>query len=149
MFTIVGAILGFVVGGGLALTAFWGGMYLGFSGASHSAQDAAVGIYVIFTLPVVLLGSIIGLPIGALVGGRIDRRRGKVSVTRRVLHVAFLAIGALVVTLALLSTIFGASVGEWLVILTGFAGIAVGAALCFGGWWVNRGQKRAERRQHE
>ena len=140
MYTRIGAILGSVVGCGLALAAFWGGMYLGFRGASHSAEDAAVGIYALFTLPVILLGSVMGLPIGALVGARIDRRRGKESIARRVIGEAFLAIGALVVTLALLSTIFGASVGEWLVILTGFAGIAVGAALCFAGWWVNRGK---------
>jgi len=159
MFTIIGAILGFVVGGGLAFIAFRANVNwivsIGSVDYSPHALEHAKGEILMFPgLPVFLLGGIIGLTIGTLVGVRMDRRR---EMMRRVLGVVYTISGALFVTLALLLTILWLPAiiftrdkeGPLFLLGIGIAALAVGAALCFAGRWVKRAKKQAERRQHE
>ena len=163
MYTIIGAILGFVVGGGLAFLAFhanldWIIANIGSVNYSEHALEHAKGEIVMFPgLPVFLLVGIIGLTIGTLVGARMDRRK---EMIRRVLGVVYTISGAVFVTLALLLIILalpaiifmgdnGIAEGPLPLLGIGIAALAVGAALCFAGRWVKRAKKQAERRQHE
>jgi hypothetical protein len=144
-FTTIGAILGFVAGGVLALAAFpyVVGVGISFVGEDKDYEAALLGyaLVILFAVPLFLLGSIIGTTIGALVGGRIDRRKAKVSVTRRVIGVAYTVNGALCAVFSLPAIILGAyglygipGVGWlWLVAGIGIAAVAVGAGLCFAG----------------
>lgn len=139
MYTIIGAVLGFAVGGVLAVAAFWGGLAsMGARDEGDAMEHLAFGLMIIFTVPVFLLGCFIGTTMGTLLGARIDRRRGKESIIRRVLGVAYIVIGALCICFALIPTMVGVSGEGWAWTVNGIAGIAVGAALCFGGWWVSR-----------
>ena len=129
MFTIIGAILGFVVGGGLATLAFNGGMDL-----AHVDTESQGWVQLFFSVPVFLLGSFIGLTIGTLVGARIDRRRGKPSIVRSVFGRAFTVIAALFGIAAIPAFLGAVYSGAWAFL----AVVAVGVALCFVAWWVNR-----------
>ena len=151
MFTIIGAILGFVVGGGLAFIAFRANVNwivsIGSVDYSPHALEHAKGEILMFPgLPVFLLGGIIGLTIGTLVGACMDRRK---EMMRRVLGVVYTISGAVFVTLALLLIILalpaiifmgdnGIAEGPLPLLGIGIAALAVGAALCYGGWRVNR-----------
>lgn len=145
MYTRIGAILGSVVGGVLACAAFFAGLAsLGSRGEGDEMGHVAFALMILFTVPTFLLGSIIGVTVGALVGARIDRRRGKEAIIRRVLRVAYIVIGALSIVLALPGIILGGSgihedpgIG-WLITGIGIAVMAIGVALCFVGWRVNR-----------
>src|SRR5512139_258737 len=129
MFTIIGAILGFVVGGGLALLAFNAGM-----DSSHIDAEAQGWLLLFFSVPVFLSGGIIGLTVGALAGARMDRSR---EMMRRVLWLVYTVIGALFIVVALPTIISAALTSAWITII-GIAALAVGAALCFAGWRVGR-----------
>jgi len=147
MYTRIGAILGFVVGGVLALAAFWGGLAsMGARDEGDAMEHLAFALMILFTVPVFLLGNIIGTTVGTFVGARIDRRRGKESIIRRVLGVAYIVIGALCIGFSPPGIILGASglhedpgVGG-LVTGIGIAAMAIGVALCFAGRRVNRGK---------
>ena len=151
MYTRIGAILGSLVGGVLVVAAFWGGLgSMGAKDEGDAMEHLAFALMILFTVPVFLLGNIIGTTTGTFVGARIDRRRGKESIIRRVLGVAYIVIGALCIVFALPGIILGASslhedpgIG-WLVTGIGIAAMAVGVALCFAGWRVGRHKKQAE-----
>lgn len=148
MFTIIGAILGFVVGGGMAFIAFHANLNwiasIGSVDYSERALEHAKGEIMMFPgLPVFLLGGIIGLTIGTLVGARMDRRK---EMMRRVLGVVYTISGAVFVPLALLLIILmlpaviytGDREGPLFLLGIGIAALAVGAALFFAGRWVKR-----------
>lgn len=139
MYTRIGAILGSVVGGVLALAAFWAGLAsMGGGDEGDAMGHLAFALMIIFTVPAILLGNIMGVTVGTLVGGLIDRRGGRESIIRGVLGVAYIVFGIVSVALALVPTIVGVAEGEWAWTVTGVAGIAAGAGLCFGAWWMNR-----------
>ena len=149
MYTRIGAILGSVVGGVLAVAAFWSVLASIQSwGEGDAMGHLAFALMILFTVPTFLLGSGIGVTVGALVGACMDRRRGKEAIIRRVLRMAYIVIGALSIVLALPGIISGASdihegPGQdpglgWLITGIGIAVMAIGVALCFVGWRVNR-----------
>ena len=110
MYTRIGAILGSVVGGVLAVAAFWSVLALmGSWDEGDAMEHLAFALMILFTVPVLLLGNTIGTTIAAFVGAHIDRRRGKEPIIRRVLGGAYVVIGALCVVLALPGIILGAS----------------------------------------
>ena len=150
MFTRIGAILGSLVGGVLALAAFWGGLgSMGAKDEGDAMEHLAFALMILFTVPVFLLGNIVGTTIGTFVGARIDRRSGKEPIIREVLGVAYIVIGVLCMVLSLPGIILGAlGLHEdpgtgWLVTGIGIAAMAIGVALCFAGWRVGRHERQA------
>lgn len=153
MFTIIGAILGSVAGGVMTSAAFFAALgALASRGEGDEMGHLAFALMIVFTVPVFLLGNIIGATIGALAGAPADRRRGKRQIVRKVLRAAYTGIGTLFVAFALLATLFVFMVsGERWVIGAGIGGIAVGVGLCLAGWRVGREMpsvEQAERMQH-
>lgn len=130
MHTIIGAILGFVVGGGLATLAFSGGMEL-----SHTDEESQGLLLGFFSVPVFLLGGVVGLTIGALAGARQDRRR---EAMRSFLGAVLTVIGAFIVPPALLATLLCAAYRDYASMGIAIAAMGVGVAICSAAWWLNR-----------